>query len=83
MNEVQLLQKLAAAAARETVPRVNVSTRPYALLEVVEDDVSRPLGWMAAFSSAFALPVLLIAAYWVDAWLDPMLQILALSGTVL
>lgn len=83
MNEVQLLQKLATAARDEVVPRVDVSRCAYAPSPVSEDDVSRPLGWMAALSSAFAVPVLVLAAYWADRWLDPLVQILAFSGTVL
>ncbi|HTY23791.1 MAG TPA: hypothetical protein VMC85_11705 [Desulfomonilaceae bacterium] len=76
MNELEILKKLAAAAAREEVPQVRVGSRPIEIPTAAEDDFSRPLVWIAGFASAMALPAIIFAVYTLDSWTDPLLGVI-------
>jgi hypothetical protein len=73
MKEIEILRKLGAAAAREDAPRTNVQPHFVHVPSAVEDDFSRPLVWIAGFSSAMALPVIILALYALDTWTDPLM----------
>ena len=70
---------LAARARSETPPHVDVAGRVIAILTAEQNQLARiserPLMWLAVFSSAAAVPavVLAIVAYYVS--LDPLFEI--------
>ncbi len=72
MNEVEILRKLAAAAARERVPGVDVVGEVIRTIGVTGDDVYRPLAWVAGFSLAAALPMVVLAYNNLEALTDPL-----------
>ena len=76
MNEVEILRRLAAAASRETTPPVDVRRRVMAALGRAEDDVSRPLVWVAIASGALAAPVAALAFLTFDTWESPVVELM-------
>ncbi|MFC1834983.1 hypothetical protein ACFL2Q_09635 [Thermodesulfobacteriota bacterium] len=80
MNELQLLKRLATAAAEEEPPRVDVSQRVPAILTAQELDSEAPFLWIAGLSSAAAVVVGVVAYKSLDTWTDP-LQTLFLGLT--
>jgi len=76
MNEVEILRKLAASASREAVPPVEVSSRVFADLVRPNEDMSRPLVWVAAVSGALAAPMAALALLTLDAWGNPMVELM-------
>jgi hypothetical protein len=75
MKELEILQKLGAAAAREEAPGLDVRPHFVTASQVAEEDFSRPLVWIAGLSSAVAAPALILALYALDTWTDPLLGI--------
>ncbi len=72
MNEVQILQKLSTAARREQVPSVDARRSVIVVLNAYEYDLSGSWGWMAAFASASAVLVGILAFQLFEAWTDPL-----------
>jgi len=75
MNELELLRKLSVAAGREDVPQPNVSRQVLARLSERAEDSVRPLAWVAAFSSAVAIPFAIAAFYALETLTDPLLNV--------
>ncbi len=80
MNELELLRKLGCAAARESVPHVDVTRGTMA--EVVERQigVERPFAWIAGLAAAGAVPVVILAIHVWNDWTDPLLLIFDTFG---
>jgi len=76
MNEVEILRKLAASASKEPAPPVDVSRSVRAALGRPNDDMSRPLVWVAAVSGALAAPMAALALLTLDAWGSPMVELM-------
>jgi hypothetical protein len=79
MNNKKRFESLVARARSEQAPRVDVAGRVIAFLasrqsrfEPVSD---RPLMWLAALSSAVAVPVVVAAIFVYQAWTDPLLEL--------
>ena len=83
MNPEERFRQLAERARLETPPRVDVANRVMAQLRSLTEEngaVVRPLAWVAAFSTATAVALALLA---LPAWQtlnDPVVKIL-LSST--
>ena len=80
MNHVEIVRKLAAAAEKERIPEVDVSRSVLASLHTQEEDLARPLAWIAAVSVLAAPAAVFLAFEAVEAWNDP-LRILFSSFT--
>jgi len=79
MNNKNRFELLIARARSEEAPRVDVAGRVIAILageqsrfEPVSD---RPLMWLAALSSAVAVPVVVAAIFVYQAWADPLFEL--------
>ncbi len=70
---------LAARARSETPPRVDVAGRVIAILTAEQNQLARiserPLMWLAVFSSAAAVPAVVLAIVAYYASLDPLFEI--------
>jgi len=75
MNELEILEKLSSAAEREEVPRVDVSRKVIISVNTREDDLDRPLAWIAGLSFAASLPAAVIAFNVLANWVDPLQDI--------
>jgi len=74
MNELEILEKLAAAANREQPPEVSVSRQVIAAINAAQNEQDdRPLIWIASLASAAALTACILAVQSFDIWLDPSL----------
>jgi hypothetical protein len=72
MNEIELLNRLSRAAGREAVPELDVRRRVVASLEGREDDAwIGPLAWIAAFSTAAAVPASVLTLVSLELFTDP------------
>jgi hypothetical protein len=80
MNHVEIVRKLAAAAEKEQIPEVDVSRSVLARLHTQEEDLARPLAWIAAVSVLAAPAAVFLAFEALEAWNDP-LRILFSSFT--
>ncbi len=80
MSELDILQKLVSTARREEIPEVDVTARVLATLSAPEDDVNRPLAWIAGLSFAGALPVTAMAFSALEALRDPLEEIFSTFG---
>jgi len=77
MNELEMLQRLAAAAKRQKIPELDVSRRVLAVLSSQEPETDRSWAWIAGLASAAALPVTFLAVHALDFLTDPLVQVLA------
>lgn len=77
MNELEILQRLSAAAKRETIPDLDVSNRVIAMLSAQEPETDRSWAWLAGLAAATALPVTFLAFQALDFLTDPLVQVLA------
>jgi len=75
MKELEFLKKLGTVAGREEVPQLDVSRRVLAALREREQDSFRPLAWVAAFSSAVAIPFAIAAFYALETLTHPLLNV--------
>ncbi|MHC4115935.1 MAG: hypothetical protein ACYSWO_00360 [Planctomycetota bacterium] len=79
MKNESRFEELAARARSESPPVVDVAGRVIAILaaerERVDRASDRPLMWLAAFSSAVAVPAAVAAIAVYNAWADPLLEI--------
>jgi hypothetical protein len=79
MKNEKRFEALIMRARGETFPSVDVADRVIAILAAEHgriDEVSdRPLMWLAALSSAVAVPVLLIAISVYNEWSGPLSEI--------
>jgi hypothetical protein len=80
MNHVEIVRKLAAAAEKERIPEVDVSRSVLASLHTQEEDLARPLAWVAVLSVLAAPAAVFLAFEALEAWNDP-LRILFSSFT--
>jgi len=73
------LNTLIAKAQREESPRVYVADRVIAILAADEKRLgwfwNRPLMWIAAFSSALAVPFAVLAVLLNNLWVGPLYEI--------
>ena len=71
--------KLCEKAREEKVPKVNVAGRTIALIEANEIRTGwfwdRPLMWVAALSSAAAIPLVVMALLIHNFWSEPLYEI--------
>ncbi len=78
MNENRF-EALTVRARSESPPAVDVAGRVIAILaaqrERVDRASERPLMWLAAFSSAVAVPAVVAAIVVYNAWADPLFEI--------
>jgi hypothetical protein len=83
MNEHELLDRLARAARRESVPEVEVTARVLRSLAAPAPRPDRVFLWMAAGSAAAAAASAIFAFPELQAWADPLAQlVLNLHGIV-
>jgi hypothetical protein len=79
MKDKSRFEILAARARSESPPVVDVAGRVIAILaaerERVDRASDRPLMWLAAFSSAVAVPAVVAAIAVYYAWADPLFEI--------
>lgn len=79
MNSKNRFEILAARARSEVAPRVDVAGRVIATLTGEQDRLDRiterPLMWLAVFSSAAAVPAVVLAVIAYYASLDPLFEI--------
>ena len=79
MNSKNRFEILAARARSEVAPRVDVAGRVIATLTAEQDRLDRiterPLMWLAVFSSAAAVPAVVLAVIAYYASLDPLFEI--------
>jgi len=75
MNELEFLKKLSVVAGKEDVPNPDVSRRVIAILRDREEDSVKPLAWMAALSSAAAIPLAIAAFYALETLTNPLLSV--------
>ena len=78
MNENRF-EALTVRARSESPPAVDVAGRVIAILAAerkrLDRASERPLMWLAAFSSAVAVPAVVAAIVVYNAWADPLLEI--------
>ncbi len=79
MRNRSRFEALTARARNESPPAVDVAGRVIAILaaerERVDRASDRPLMWLAAFSSAVAVPTAVAAIVVYNAWADPLFEI--------
>jgi hypothetical protein len=79
MRDEKKFQALIARARSESPPSVDVAGKVIALLAAGRDrrqSVSdRPLMWLAAFSSAAAVPVVVLAIVVYNTWAGPLFEL--------
>ncbi|KPL22877.1 MAG: hypothetical protein AMJ75_07170 [Phycisphaerae bacterium SM1_79] len=79
MKDEDRLQALIARARDESPPRVDVAGRVIATLAAERDRLERlsdrPLMWLAAFSSAVAVPIVVLAIVVYNTWAGPLFEI--------
>lgn len=86
MNEEKVLKKLSERAREEHPPEVDVASRVMAKVHarrMQKRELMSPLGWVAVFSAAAAIPVGVAAAITLSTWMHPIMEILGiLSGGI-
>ena len=79
MKIIKRFEELAMRARGETSPSVDVADRVIAILTAEHgriDEISeKPLMWLAALSSAVAIPILIIAISVYNEWSGPLYEI--------
>lgn len=79
MMDENRFEALTARARSESPPAVDVAGRVIAILAAerkrLDRASERPLMWLAAFSSAVAVPAVVAAIVVYNAWADPLLEI--------
>ena len=79
MKNDERFEKLIARARSERAPRVDVAETVIAILAGEQSRIERirerPLMWLAAFSSAVAVPVVVAAMFVYQAWSDPLFEL--------
>jgi len=79
MNKKNQFDELIALARGERAPNVDVAGRVIAILsaeKVAFEPVSdRPLMWLAAFSSAVAASIAVVAFFVCQTWSDPLYEL--------
>ncbi len=79
MKNQSRFEALIAQARSESPPAVDVAGRVIAILAAervrVERAPDRPLMWLAAFSSAVAVPTVVLAIVVYNSWADPLFEI--------
>ena len=79
MRNEKKFQALIARARSESPPSVDVAGRVIAILAAERDRIEhasdRPLMWLAAFSSAVAVPAAVLAIVVYNAWAGPLFEI--------
>jgi len=79
MKDEIRFEALTARARSESPPAVDVAGRVIAILaaerERLDRTSERPLMWLAAFSSAVAVPAVIAAIVVYNAWADPLFEI--------
>ncbi len=77
MNNI--FEKLCEIARKENPPKVDVSERVIAFISANEIQADwfwdRPLMWIAALSSAIAVPVVVMAVLLHNMWIEPLFEI--------
>lgn len=70
---------LCEKAGKEKAPKVNIAGKTIAFIEANEINTGwfwdRPLMWVAAFSSAAAVPLVVIAFLFHNVWTEPLYEI--------
>lgn len=79
MKDESRFEALISRARSESPPAVDIAGRVIAILaaerERIDRASERPLMWLAAFSSAVAVPAVVAAIVVYNAWADPLLEI--------
>lgn len=79
MKNKDWFQELTTRARSEAPPSVDVAGRVIAVLAAEHDQLEhisdRPLMWLAAFSSAVAVPVVTLAIVVYNTWVGPLFEI--------
>jgi len=79
MKDESRFEALTARARSESPPAVDVAGRVIAILaaerERLDRTSERPLMWLAAFSSAVAVPAVIAAIVVYNTWADPLFEI--------
>jgi len=79
MNNESRFEALIARARSESPPAVDVSGRVIAILAAervsLDHAPDRPLMWLAAFSSAVAVPAVAMAIVVYNSWAGPLFEI--------
>lgn len=79
MNNDSRFEALIACARSESPPAVDVSGRVIAILAAervsLDRAPDRPLMWLAAFSSAVAVPAVVMAIVVYNSWAGPLFEI--------
>ena len=79
MKNENKFEKLITQARNETAPSVDVTDRVIAILageyDRLENISDRPLMWLAAFSSAVAVPEVITAIIIYNSWVGPLFEI--------
>ncbi len=79
MKDESRFEALTARARSESPPAVDVAGRVIAILaarrERVDRASERPLMWLAAFSSAVAVPAVVLAVVVYNSWASPLFEI--------
>jgi hypothetical protein len=74
-----LFNTLCAKARTEDIPKVNIADKTIALIESNELQMqwfwNKPLMWVAALSSAIAVPVVIMAILLHNIWAEPLYEI--------
>ncbi len=83
MKETDLLKRLAATANKEPAPETDIVDRVLAALDRDDEDVIRPLAWVAGLSLAAAVPMVVMAVQAIDIFTDPLQGALSAVGWTL
>ena len=79
MNNNNLFNAFVASASKEESPQVNVAERVITTLRAQDKRLEwiwdRPLMWVAALSSAAAVPFVAVAVFLHNIWLGPLFEI--------
>jgi len=79
MDNDSKFEALIARARGESPPTVDVAGRVVAILGAqrlrIERAPDRPLMWVAAFSSAIAVPAVILAVMVYNSWMGPLFEI--------
>jgi hypothetical protein len=79
MKNIKLFNALVTSAAKEQPPQVNVTEKVIATLTARDKQLERiwerPLMWIAALSSAAAVPFAALAVFLHNIWTGPLYEI--------
>jgi len=79
MKNENKFESLITRARSEAAPSVDVADRVLAILAAKHDRLEnisdRPLMWLAAFSSAVAVPAVIMAVVIYNSWVGPLFEI--------